>query len=1061
MSSPIKEWVGWICLVLLAAAMTGLSQVTTASLLGTVQDETGAPLPGVAVAISNVETGLTRTAVTDEHGRYVARQLALGEYQIKAELPGFQTAIRRGIRLTLGREAVVDFTMKVGEIVERVVVTGEAPLVESTHAMVSGHVEERQMRQLPLNARSFLDLTLLQAGTVQARTAGASFGDTGTHITVSGSRPTATTFLLDGTVTTSVRGKGPASIAGAALGVDAIREFEVITSPYSAEYGRGTGGTVSVVSRSGTNLFHGTVFYFHRNDNLDAGNVFDDFDTASKTKLKPEFKRNQFGFSLGGPIIRNRTFFFGNYEGLRQRLGTTNIFQVLTAQGRRGILPTGTVSVKPEVRPYLDVLPLPNGRDFGDGTGEFVTSFSRPTDEDFFTTRVDHEFSSRDSFFARYTYSDAFDGAPANLQMFVEENSSRSQFVTLEEKRIFSPRLLNVIRFGYTRHNLAAQETPLVTLDPGLALQQGTFMPQFAVSGLDEIGSADVLPRYFIDNTFEVYDSVHYTRGSHALKAGAQIQRMQNNVFFNTRQASRWNFGSVQDFLSGNASRVQIAPRELADPQRYMRQTFVAWFIQDDIRITRRLTFNLGLRSEWTSTITEKFGKLAAMPSALYVTGTFDDIKTGDPWYSNPGMTFGPRAGLAWDPFGDGRTSIRAGFGIFYDHIWAWWSSGTGNFRMGPFYNTFDLRERFSFPLKAQQFVELLRQRQGRQVPFGNQIYQHDENPARQRNLQYSVNVQRQVASDIVVKVGYKGSRGIHIPRVTDFNTALPDRIVDGLPVFSLRPRARNPLFGTMHIMPTDSDSFYNALLVEVNKRFSKGLQFQVAYTFSKMIDEGSGVRTAGDAIAGAGGGTVLSYEFRKFDRALSTFDVRHNFVSNFVMELPFGAGRHFPLGGPADTLFGGWELNSIVTLSSGHPATIGQGTTAATSLLGGSRRPDLIPGGDNNPRLGGPDRYFDRSQFKPADPQRYGNVGRGTLIAPGFANVDFSLIKNFRVPSLSEDFLIAFRAEFFNLFNRANFGLPSTSVFDGSGRALAAAGRITRTNSPARQVQFGLRLSW
>ncbi len=1040
-------------LVSLFASHVAMAQVTTASILGTAKDETGAVLPGVTVTVTNQETGIARVVFTDDAGRYRAAQLALGDdYRIEAELTGFQKSIRQGISLTLGREAVVDLLMTIGDIAEQIVVQGEAPLIQSTNASVSGHIDQRQMRELPLNSRSYIDLSLLQAGTLQSRTGVSdSLGDGGTTLTVAGARPTATTFLLDGTSTTSVRGKAPASVAGVALGVDSIREFEVITSPYSAEYGRGTGGTISVVSKAGTNSLHGSVFEFLRNSDMDARNFFDPLEGP------PAFRRNQFGFSLGGPVLRNRTFFFGNYEGLRQRLGQTAIFTVPNDATRQGNVAGRAVAINPAVRPYLDLYPRANGRDFGDGTAEYSAASSRPTDEDFFAVRIDNQLSSNQSVFGRYTYSNARDKQPGSLLMFQETNTSRSHFLTMEHKAILSSRLLNVVRFGLTRHDVLAVEEALFEVPPGLSLQEGTIMPRIQPTGLAALGSGDLLPQGFQDTTYEFYDSLTATLGSHTIKAGAQLQFLQNRAESNTRQASRWNFSSIDNFLLGRANRVQISPRALADPIRNFRQRFLAAFFQDDIRLTPRLTLNAGLRLEYAGTISEADGKLASMPIDTFATATVDDIVTGDPWYDNPGLTVGPRMGLAWDPFGDGKTAVRGGFGIFYDHLWSWWISGTGAYRMAPFYSTFDLRETLAFPQTADQFVALLRARQGRAVPAGNQVYEPAPNPARQYMRQFGVDVQRQLAGNLVVKLGYKGSRGVNLPRVADLNTAVPVSVDDGVPTFSATPRAPNPAYGTMLVMLTDSASFYNALLAEVSQRFSGGLRFQAAYTWSKLIDEGSGVRTAGDGIAGAGAGTVLSWQFPELDRGLSTFHLSHNLVANVGVELPFGAGRRVNLQGVADALLGGWELQTIVSLATGNAAEITMGTTSSTILLGGRRRPDLVSGGSNSPVLGGPDAYFDTSQFAPASPLRYGNVGRNTLIGPGYANVDFSVIKNFRVRT----YRISLRGEVFNLLNRANFSLPDTNVFNGAGRLSGSAGRITSTAATARQVQLGVRLDW
>lgn len=1031
------------------------AQTTAASIQGTVTDDTGAVLPGVTININAVETGMTRTVVTDLEGRYFAPQLPLGEYEVHGQMAGFRAAVRRGILLTLNRDAIVDLKLAVGGVAEEVVVTGEAALIESTNAMVAGRVSERQMTELPINSRSYVDLALLQPGTIKVRNPGGGVGDEGTHLTVAGARPEETTFLLDGTVTTSVRGKAPSSAAGNALGVDSIREFVVITSPFNAEFGRASGGTVSVVTKSGTNRLRGSAFGFHRNEALEARNYFDPPDAE-----QPNFKRNQFGFALGGKVVANRTFFFGNYEGLRQSLGRTSIYRVPTGAGRQGVLGNRVVTVNPAVQTYLAFFPLPNSREFGDGTGEFLTQSNRVTDEDFYTGRLDHQFSGSQSIFGRYTLSNSSDVFPGALNHFQNTIASRSQYVTVEHKSVISSQMVNVARFGFTRNNLRETESDVAGVSrPDVVLQPGLLLPQINVSTLSSLGSAALPPRYMIDNVYELYNSLNYTRGRHQIKAGGQIQFIQHDTENNTRQAGRWGFPSLESFLGGSANSFVIAPRELSDPFREFRQNFLAFFVQDDIRLTDDVTINLGLRSEYASTVTEKSGKIAWMPEDILLNATVDDMRTGDPWYDNPGIALAPRMGVAWKPFGDDQTSVRAGAGLFYDHAWAWWLSGTGAYRTAPFYNVMEFNETLAFPAPMEFFINLLRQRQGREIPSGNYLDQFSTDPEKIQVWQYSADVQRQLGATTVVKVGYRGSRARNQARLADFNKALPIDVVDGMPIFSASPQLRNPGFGPMILAVTDGDAEYNALLLEVNKRFSGGLQFQAAYTFSKMIDDASSVRSS---IGGnVGGGNATSYDFPEYDRGLSDFDMRHNFVANFNAELPFGANRRFPLSGVADTVLGGWQVSSIITLTSGRPETISMGTTVLTGRLASGRRPDLIPGGNDNPVLGGPDQYFDPTQFVPAPATRFGTVGRNTLIGPGLATVDLSVIKNFPLRAVSDDFRISFRADVFNLLNRANFSQPSTNVFDGQGRLNNAVGRITSTSTPARQGQLSLRVSW
>src|SRR5437867_8042883 len=459
---------------LLLCGILAYGQNTAGTILGATSDQSGARLPGVTVTITHLETGIVRSVTTDEQGRYRATGLSLGNYEVKAELSGFRTEVRKGIQLTVAAEVVVNLSLSVGTVSEQVQVTGEAPLVEITNATLSGLVDDKKIRDLPLNGRSFEQLAFLQPGvTPYFRGRRETDQGEGVKMSVSGSRVDSNSFLLDGTNINDQSNNTPGSASGNLLGVEMLREFRVLTSAYSAEYGRYSGGIITAVSKSGGNELHGNVYEFHRNDNLDARNFFDIKSKPDDPRL-PEFKRNQFGATIGGPIVRDRTFFFSGYEGFRQRKGESRLAFVPNADAHRGILPcprtspaggftgsqascntpgtsTYAVNVSPAVRPFLDLFPLPNGADFGDGTARLFSNPKRPVDEDYTTGRVDHNFSNSDSFFVRYTFSRAVLNNPTQYPTLTVDALTKSQYVTLGETRIFSPRVLNTARLGFNR----------------------------------------------------------------------------------------------------------------------------------------------------------------------------------------------------------------------------------------------------------------------------------------------------------------------------------------------------------------------------------------------------------------------------------------------------------------------------------------------------------------------------------------------------------------------------------------------------------------------------------
>ena len=555
-----------VLILVLAWPSWMLAQVTAGTILGVVKDETGGVLPGVEVLVTNVDTGATRTVVSDDEGRYRAPQLALGRYEVQAELAGFQTAIRSGITLTIGRQAVVDLTLSVGEVTERVTVTGEAPMVETTTSSISSLVDAQTISDLPLNGRDLIQLVTLQMGTSMIRGQGGTRTMTsgvgpGKRISVSGSRTSYNLYMVDGQDVQGVHRQAPAGVNSKSMGVEAIREFNVLANNYSAEYASQGGAVVNAVTKSGTNEIHGSLFEFHRNSVLDAKNFFDKLDEPI-----PAFIRNQFGFSLGGPIIRDQTFFFASYEGLRERLGLSLVSRVPDALARQGILPSGNVGVDPLIAPYLAPLPLPNGRNFGDGRGEYLSSFSRPTDEDYWIIRLDHRFSDADSFYARYIDDKSTVFFPSRGNQLAFSNGLLSwKTYSMSWDHVFSPQFINKVNVGFNRINeFVFTIGSEFNLGPEFDLVPDCPLPEFDpctfgnsaglnVGGLDFIGGRTNHPKHYIVNNFQYGDDAVYTRGRHSLKFGGLLKRFQINNNAPQSLGGQYNFFTLEDFLTANS----------------------------------------------------------------------------------------------------------------------------------------------------------------------------------------------------------------------------------------------------------------------------------------------------------------------------------------------------------------------------------------------------------------------------------------------------------------------------------------------------------------------------
>jgi hypothetical protein len=1102
-------------------ALPSRAQVAGGTLTGTITDPSGGEVPNAQIVIKDVATGVERTLTTNKDGFYIAANLLPAEYQVTISASGFNTEVKTGIKINVGAQQEFNLTLQVGTVTHRVEVTAEAPAVQLASSDISATVQATTVRELPLNGRSWTDLAALQPGvdTIQTQPSFSSGADRGNRgfgqqLTISGARPQQNNYRLDGISLNDYANGAPGSVLGGSLGVDAIQEFSVLTSNYSAEYGKTSGGVINAVTRSGTGTFHGSAYEFLRNSALDARNFFDG-------PQIPSFKRNQFGGSIGGPIIPQRTFFFFDYEGIRQSKGITAVTTVPSLDARNGLIHDSngnpiTVAIDPKAQQFLAFYHLPNGP-VTDNPDVALYSFAgqQAVSENFYTTRLDHKISEKDSLSGTYLFDKTPYTSPDGVNDVQLTTKSSRQIAALEETHIFKPTFANSARFGYNYENVDNNQGAKALVPEAADTSLGTFpgrtAPQVFIGAVTPfLGGVGGESAYFYHwNTFQIYDDAFVNKGTHTIKFGLAVERMELEIKALSDPNGIFKFNNLQAFYANQPSRFQGGIASTLSP-RNLRQTLVGGYIQDDWRWKPNLTLNLGLRYEMTTVPTETAGKLAVLRNLSDATPHL-----GDPFFGNPTKkNFEPRVGFAWDPRGNGKMAIRGGFGMFdvlplpYQYtllttlaapFFQYTSINSPQPKdptRGPFFDNLDLANLPANKLRATYI---------------------DPNPKRNYVMQYNVNLQYQLTPSLTSLLAYVGSRGIHQPyRPDDADIVIPSLTSAGylfpkVDVFgnafspicnqtdpngpedaSCAPPARiNENFGSVRGMFYEGQSYYNALELQLAKRMSHGFQVQGTFTWGRSIDTSSAT-VAGDAF----GNSIASPSFffnPKASRGLSDFNVARTLVINGLWEIPSPKS----ISGPARFLTEGWQLGLIFTASTGIPFTPTFGTGgdpngtlssddwAYPNRLSGSGCQTVTNAGNPNAYIKtqcfgvpvAPDQAFFDANCDPAPPtlgaplapgdlrcfNLKGNSGRNIAIGPGTTEVDFSVFKNNYIRKISENFNVQFRAEMFNVLNHANFAPPVTpdnsDIFDATGAPTGVAGLLTRTSTTAREIQFAIKV--
>jgi len=1049
--------VSFLIVALFVLSSTAFSQVL-GSISGTVRDPSAAAITGAAVTVINGETGQIRSIVTDERGYYRALSLPVGRYNVKIEKPGFRIVTKVGIDLVVAQDAVIDIDMQIGKSEEHVDVEAQAPAVNVATSSVAGLVGERAVKDLPLNGRSFDNLITLNPGTANTtinRSSTSTGAGQGNNFSISGNREDYNLFLLNGIEYTGVSTADviPGGLSGQLLGVDAVREFNVVQNTYGAEYGKRPGGQISLVTMSGTNDFHGTLFEFVRNSAFDARNFFD------HTSGPAPFKRNQLGGSAEGPIKKDRTFIFGNYEGFRQRLAVSQVAVVPDDNARKGFLPlsNGTLSnvgLAPGIAPYFSLWPQPNAGELGGGAALFYGNPAQSIREDFGNIRVDHYFSHGDVLSAVYTIDDAESLNPGSTAFQQSASTLRSQIASLQETHTFTPSLISTFRAGFTRAKWLMNAASPIN-DPNLSFVKGQPIGNINIGaiGLGQLGSIagagtngsqqyDNIAR----NLYTITDDVSFIKGRNRVEAGGFFQKVQSNDNAADQRNGVATFADLQSFMLGKATQVvaTLSPISIG-----WRQTAGAWYAQDTIQLSPRLTVTLGVRHEFNNGWNSPQGVAGNfVPDANGVLLTQPVVSKHVYSTNNARYLIGPRVGVAWAPFAK-KTAIHAGYGMYYEQI-DYMGACCDAIPLGAFNNR--------VTLSSAQFPVVLAV--GTNIP-GSKIGPLGVQPDLKMPTvhEYNLKVDQTLPGGMVLSVGYVGEHGYHLLATADANTALPTSLINGSPFFAPKSPRVNPNLSNARYEYSNGASNYNALQIDMTERFNHGLQFRANYTFSKSIDNHSSSFLGNEGLGGAT--TYLDPRNPRADWGPSNFNIKHRVSTSLSYELPFGNRKPFfgNATGLTDYIVGGWQVNSIISAQTGFPFTPLVGFNQSGN--GDTRNPDRV---SLNPNFHGsiiednPNQWYNPAAFLLPAAGTFGNAGRDILTAPGLLEFNASLFKNFKI---RERATLQFRAEFFNALNHTNFGWPVITTFTSSSAVSPSAGLITSTLTTSRQIQLALKLKW